>query len=82
MTAQPASRAALHARLIKLEKLLRTECFANEPALHGRRFHRDHCYWCEAAADTHDAAEALAPHAVKPRSTRKGTRRSMVMRSV
>jgi hypothetical protein len=82
VAAQPASRAALHARLIKLEKLLRTECFANEPALHGRRFHREHCYWCEAAADAHEAAEALAPHSAKPRVTRKGARRSPTLRTV
>ena len=79
MRPQPASRAALHARLIRLEKLLRTECFANEPALHGRVGQRKHCYWCEAAADAHDAAEALAPHPVK---TRKGVGRPATLRSV
>jgi hypothetical protein len=81
LAAQPASRAALHARLIKLEKLLRTECFANEPVLHGRG-HRKHCYWCEAAADAHEAAEALAPHRQPMRRLRKGGRRPAPLRSV
>jgi hypothetical protein len=76
MAAQPASRAALHSRLIKLERLLRTECFASEPLLHGRTSRRGHCYWCEAAADAHDAAMALAPGRLKHQATRKGARRS------
>jgi hypothetical protein len=62
--------------LIKLEKLLRTECFASEPLLHGRASRRGHCYWCEAAADAHDAAMALAPSRQKHQATRKGARRA------
>ena len=73
MAAHSASRAVLHARLIKLEKLLRTECFANEPAMGAT--HRGHCYWCDAAADAHDAAVALAPGA-SDHPARKGARRS------
>ena len=80
MAAQSASRAVLHARLIKLEKLLRTECFANEPSIHGRARHRGHCYWCDAAADAHDAAQALDPNRAKRQAVRKGPRRSSAIR--
>jgi hypothetical protein len=66
---------------VKLEKLLRTECFANEAIVHGRG-HRTHCYWCEAAADAHDAAEALAPHRQKAGAARKGSRRPAPLRTV
>jgi hypothetical protein len=65
--------------LIKLEKLLRTECFATEPSRHGRGSHRGHCYWCDAAADAHDAAIALAPEREKT-PARKTARRVGITR--
>jgi hypothetical protein len=70
MAPQSASRAVLHARLIKLERLLRTECVATEALQHGRAIRREHCYWCEAAADARDAAKALAPTRLKRPATR------------
>ena len=80
MAAQSASRAVLHARLIKLEKLLRTECFGYEPSPHRRGSHRGHCYWCDAAADAHDAARALAPRRTRNQPARKGPRRAAATR--
>ena len=80
MAAQSASRAVLHARLIKLERLLRTECFANEPLPHGRTRHRGHCYWCDAAADAHEAARALVPSRSKNQRARRSPRRAAATR--
>jgi hypothetical protein len=80
MAAQSASRAVLRARLVKLEKLLQTECFGNDPLTHRRSRHRGHCYWCDAAADARDAAKALAPERAKHHTSRRGVRRSGAMR--